>query len=233
MPLRGLVSIHDVMPETREAVTALLAGLSAWPARSVTLLVVPGRAWPADDVAWLQGLQRRGHPLAGHGWYHRCGPPRTLGHRLHSALLSRHVAEHLSLDSEGVAGLIRDCHAWFGERGLTPAPLYVPPAWALGPLSVHRLKTLPFRYYETLAGWRDGHTGDFTALPLVGFEADSAGRALGLRLLNGVSLAAARLSRRPLRIAIHPHDASLRLAAELPVWLRRLDRALDGFQWLR
>lgn len=225
MALRGLVSIHDVMPETRPAVSALLEGLSALPASAVTLLVVPGRAWSMDDLAWLRELQRRGHPLAGHGWYHRCAEPRTLGHRLHSAVLSRNVAEHLSLNGEGVVALIRACHAWFGERGLTPAPLYVPPAWALGPLPAARMRTLPFRYYETLTGLHDSHTGRFTALPLVGFEADTAGRALGLRLLNGVNLAAARLSGRPLRIAIHPYDAGLRLGAELPRWIARLDRA--------
>ena len=60
-PLTALVSIHDVMPETRTRVTAMLARLKL-PAQAVTLLVVPGKDWQADDLDWLRGLQEAGHP---------------------------------------------------------------------------------------------------------------------------------------------------------------------------
>ena len=75
--LAALVSIHDVMPETRTQVTAMLARLRL-PCEAVTLLVVPGKDWQEGDLDWLRSLQNAGHPLAGHGWSHRCQPPVTL-----------------------------------------------------------------------------------------------------------------------------------------------------------
>lgn len=212
--LQALVSIHDVMPETRSRVTDMLATL-ALPAQVVTLLVVPGRQWSRDDLAWLHGLQAAGHPLAGHGWIHQCQPPVTLYHRLHSALLSRQVAEHLSLSNEGIVRLVQDCHDWFGRHGLTVSSLYVPPAWALGRLERSRYRALPFRYVETLSGVLDTVTGQRARMPLVGFEADTGFRARFLALFNALSVARARNSSVPVRIGLHPFDLSCRLSRQI------------------
>ena len=46
MALSGLISIHDVMPETRERVTDILEQLAWLPPAAVTLLVVPGKGGP-------------------------------------------------------------------------------------------------------------------------------------------------------------------------------------------
>ncbi|MCG8391556.1 MAG: polysaccharide deacetylase family protein [Pseudomonadales bacterium] len=224
-PLRALVSIHDVMPETRPQVEAMLEKL-ALPASAVTLLVVPGRDWRHDDLAWLHKLQDAGHPLAGHGWSHRCQPPVTLYHRLHSALLSRDVAEHLSFSGDGIQRLVWDCYRWFLRHGLTPSPLYVPPAWALGALSQAQLAGLPFRYVETLTGVHDTHEQHFTRLPLLGFEADTAFRAWVLRLFNAINISQSRRSGVPVRIGLHPHDFQLRLAGEIPPLIKAVTEAV-------
>ncbi|GAA5134100.1 polysaccharide deacetylase family protein [Alloalcanivorax gelatiniphagus] len=224
MSLSGLVSIHDVMPETREPVAALLDHLAAVPPDQVTLLVVPGKDWSDQDLDWLRDLAARGYPLAGHGWRHRCDPPRSLHHRLHSAFISRDVAEHLSLDGAGIAMLIRDCHRWFVEHGLTPSPLYVPPAWALGAIDRHALAALPFRYFETLGGVYDARERRFHRLPLVGFEADNLWRAASLALFNQWNLGMARALGRPVRVSIHPRDLSLKLGGQVLPQVRRLDR---------
>ncbi len=137
---RALISIHDVMPETREQVSQILALLPQGP-QAITLLVVPGSNWQTADLDWLHQLQQQGYPLAGHGWLHRCEPPISLYHRLHSLLLSRRVAEHLSLSASGIDALIRNCHQWF---------LDVPPAWAMGSISRAQLAAMPFRLFETL-----------------------------------------------------------------------------------
>jgi predicted deacetylase len=214
--LEALISIHDVMPETRQQVQALLDQvLWSVPPHAVLLLVVPGRGWSEEDLAWLASLQRQGHPLAGHGWFHRCPPPRSVYHRLHSALLSRNVAEHLALDADAIARLMRDNYQWFEQQGLVPPELYVPPAWASGPIIRSTLSTLPFHYYETITGIYNAETGQFRRLPLIGFEADTTGRALMLRLFNSVQLWLARWLRRPVRIAIHPYDEELHLARDL------------------
>lgn len=42
--LSALVSVHDVMPETRHQVEGILQRLDAVPADAIALLVVPGRA---------------------------------------------------------------------------------------------------------------------------------------------------------------------------------------------
>ncbi|UWN48432.1 hypothetical protein ASALC70_00612 [Alcanivorax sp. ALC70] len=227
MALSGLVSIHDVMPETRDRVAELLERLADVPPAAVTLLVVPGRDWSGDDLDWLRDLSARGHPLAGHGWRHRCDPPRTLHHRLHSLFISRDVAEHLSLDGAGIAALIQDCHRWFVEHGLTPSPLYVPPAWALGRIEPEALAALPFRYFETLGGVYDARERRFIRLPLVGFEADTAWRAWSLNLFNRANLAMALMAGRSLRVSIHPQDLYYKLGGQVEAWVRRLDRTLD------
>jgi predicted deacetylase len=216
MRLRALVSIHDVMPDTRVRVTELLRSMPATiPPASITLLVVPGRHWSPTDLDWLRSLQQQGYGLAGHGWSHRCARPRTLYHRLHSLMLSRDAAEHLSLDADGIAELIRANQRWFADQGIEIPELYVPPAWALGPIALTTLQHLPFRYYETLTGIQDTATGRFRRLPVIGFEADTPARAALLRLINLVQLRLARWLGRPVRLAVHPYDAELYLARDL------------------
>ncbi|WP_232802505.1 polysaccharide deacetylase family protein [Alloalcanivorax mobilis] len=225
----SLISIHDVMPETRPGVEALLAALAATPAATVTLLVVPGRAWSSADLAWLHGLVERGHPLAGHGWLHRCPPPASWRHRLHSAVLSRRVAEHLALDADGIADLIRRCHRWFAVHDLPVLPLYVPPAWALGTIPRQRLAELPFRYYETLGGLYDADRDLSITLPLLGFEADQPLQAAALRISNSFNRLLAMLSGRALRVALHPNDPTLRLGNDIGPCLRGLAGASVGY----
>ena len=211
-----MISIHDVMPETRQRVQALLARMPlSVPPQAVFLLVVPGRDWSAGDRDWLRSLQQRGYPLAGHGWFHRCAPPRTLYHRLHSALLSRDAAEHLSLDPYAIAGLIRANYRWFQHQGMAPPELYVPPAWAKGPIRPAVMRSLPFRYYESLTGVYDAARDRFCRLPVIGFEADTPARAMLLRPINRMQLSLARWLQRPVRIAIHPGDPQLHLAQDL------------------
>lgn len=185
------------------------------------LLVVPGLDWSAQDLQRLRDWQSLGYRLAGHGWRHKADAPQSLTHRIHSALLSRDVAEHLSLSSEARSDLMQACFDWFGEHGLGAPSLYVPPAWALGDLaSFQRLPVPGFRFVETLLGYYDREGQLWCRLPLVGFEADTGFRAVSL----GVSNALMRLlgsDSRPVRISLHPKDRSLLLGG-------RLDRLLSS-----
>ncbi|MEM9208071.1 MAG: polysaccharide deacetylase family protein, partial [Pseudomonadota bacterium] len=202
---RYLVSVHDVMPETLDRVDGLIEELErhGWP--PATLLVVPGRGWQDDGVARLRDYADRGYELAGHGWTHSVPTIRNLRHRLHSVLISRRAAEHCALDALGVETLMRRCRQWFDARSLPAPSLYVPPAWALGPVSPRRLTGAGFRYLETLSGIHDFMTGRTARLPVLGFEADTAFRAAFLRLSNASALRfAPRAS--AIRLAIHPND---------------------------
>ena len=217
----AIVSIHDVMPETLARVQRILALLEEATVPPPTLLVVPGKEWTPDSIRTLRGLADRGHPLAGHGWGHKAPPgPRTLFHRAHALLISRNEAEHLSRKSQEVVDLIQRCHDWFDGVALPTPELYVPPAWALGPLSTADLSSLPFRWYEILRGFVDARTAEVHWLPLAGFEADTTFRRVSLRLWNGLNEILARRLWGPLRISIHPGDLDLLLKGDLTRMIR-------------
>lgn len=161
--------------------------------------------------------------MIGHGWCHECDPPRTLRHRLHSRILSNRAAEHLSLTDSGIAQLMHECHAWLREAGLGPCDVYIPPAWALGPVKRDTLATTPFRYIETLRGLHDLQTDRWQHLPVAGFEADRQWRAILTRPSNHVNAWLALRRQIPLRIAIHPDDWQYPLADQLEALLGRVD----------
>lgn len=216
----ALVSIHDVMPATLDAVEELIGLCQDLTASAPALLVVPGLDWRPGDLERLHGWQAGGCELIAHGWVHET-QPRRLGHRLHAAFLSRSVAEHLDLDAHGIIALMRRSHAWFADTGFPPPETYIPPAWALG-MPVCRLSETPFRRVETLSGILFiGETVYRRSLPLVGFEADTALRAAFLRFWNARSRARAARHQTPLRISIHPGDHHLRLAGDLRSCLTR------------
>lgn len=227
--MTALTSIHDVMPETLERVSHLVGRLRDNGHRAITLLVVPGRSWSASDIRQLAEWSDDGIELAAHGWHHQARTIRGIRHWLHAILLSRDAAEHLALDADAIDALMRDSAGWFIRQGLPTPTTYVPPAWALGPLPRDRWSTLPFRRIEVTRGVIDVASGRLHPLPLVGFEADTRGRAAFLRRWNRLQVWQARRRNRPLRISIHPHDGELKLADDLAAFIghdwksRRMD----------
>lgn len=218
--MKALVSIHDCMPETLERVETLLKWLADLGVPPVTLLVVPGKDWQPAELERLRELSNSGHPLAAHGWHHHTRP-RRLFHRLHAALLSRNVAEHLALDPSGIEALLRRAYDWFPQNGLPAPHLYVPPAWALGSIPAGRLKDSPYACIETTRGLIFPQDDPFfQTLPLTGYEADTALRATFLKCWNAMQARTAQSSGKPLRISIHPDDLQLRRADQMEAQLR-------------
>ncbi|MEX0326000.1 MAG: polysaccharide deacetylase family protein [Puniceicoccaceae bacterium] len=212
--IKALVSIHDVMPETLPQVDGVLQRLKIFGLPPITLLVVPGRDWQESQVEWLRQRVEEGHTLAAHGWVHET-QPRTLYHRLHSALISRNVAEHLALDPEEIPGFISRSMGWFVENKLPVPILYVPPAWALGdPPPITTDDPFP-RYIEVLKGIIDTQAGRLHASPMVGYEVDTWWRKVAVKAWNGWNISRARRSGSVLRIGLHPHDFELLLSADL------------------
>jgi len=72
----------------------------------------------------------------------------------------------------------------------------------------------------------DASSGHLRRLPLAGFQADTAGRAAFLRLWNRLQARRARKSGWRLRIATHPRDAELPLAADLEQLLTRVEPSM-------
>lgn len=213
--MRALISIHDVMPETLDAVGGHIECLRAHGHQRVTLLIVPGRNWTAGTIERLAQWQREGLELAAHGWHHRVQRLGGPYHWLHAALISRRCAEHLALDAPRIVELMEAAADWFSDRGLQPPETYVPPAWALGSLSRDQLARLPYKRIEVTRGLLSTVDGRLDRLPLVGFEADTAAREHLLRSWNHFQTRWAWRRQRPLRIGIHPRDHELRLADDL------------------
>ncbi|MFW6199408.1 MAG: DUF2334 domain-containing protein [Gemmatimonadota bacterium] len=223
----ALFSVHDVTPDSLPRVRDLVDLVEEAGHRPPLLLVVAGRAWTEHHLSELRVLQARGCRLAGHGWSHEAPAPTSLRHRIHARILSRDEAEHLSRSRDDVRERVRRCHAWFARHDLAVSPIYVPPAWALGPLTREDLDELPFRYYSTLTGLVDGATGRKVRLPLVGFEADTRTRRRALRVSNALNLSIGRWTGRPVRIGYHPTDLELLLGEDARRIARRPWRCVE------
>lgn len=224
----ALISIHDVTPERFDDVTRLVEALELRGLAPVTLLVVPGREWTPAAIDRLRQWQTDGHQLAGHGWWHRVGRPRRLGHLLHATFISRACGEHLALAASDILTLMRHSHRWFAQWDLQQPQLYVPPAWALGRIDRSALESQPFTQVETLRGVHDVAAGSFRPLPLLGFEADTPARAAALRLWNRRAGQDVHT-----RVAIHPADTRLRLRTDLARTLDRIRSTRTYAQWQR
>ena len=223
--MKALVSIHDVMPSTMTDVAELLKFCRSSGLQRVTLLVVPGLDWQSEQIDQLRQWQKSGCELAAHGWVHRCVTHKSLWHRLHGLILSRDVAEHLSLKPDEVTELMHKSGNWFVENGFEQPSLYVPPAWAIGKISNRAMRGCGYSQVETLSGVVFLKSGQTKRLPLVGFEADTFRRELALRVFNGVALMMP--TTKPLRVSIHPSDHKLRLDKNLQKVLQRCTEALS------
>lgn len=210
----ALVSIHDVMPHTLSLVQQCIEECRQQGIEAIYLLVVPGFDWNEQQLEKLRRWSADGMILTGHGWFHRAGQVSSLYHRFHATTLSRNVAEHLSLNERQILVLMKMCYRWFRLHDLPPPVLYVPPAWALGSVSMAKLATTNFEYVETLRGVFHLPSRQWLAEPLVGYEADTFYRAAALRIWNGFNRKRSGLSG-VARIAIHPFDLNLRLRHQL------------------
>jgi predicted deacetylase len=222
--MKALLSIHDLMPETLNRVDVILQWLNTLKVPPATLLVVPGKAWQPRQLERLRELAAFGHPLAAHGWQHKTKPKR-LYHRLHAALISRDVAEHLALDGDCILALMHRAHNWFTEQELPAPDLYVPPAWALGSIAAARLSESPYRCIETTRGLifpKATSKAVHQSLPLTGYEADTALRAAFLSCWNAAQARRALRRDAPLRISIHPDDLQLRLIQQMENQIRQV-----------
>jgi predicted deacetylase len=208
-------SLHDVSPATIDRATSIVDVMVEAGVRDLAILIVPSGVWTDGQLETLRTWERAGHVLGAHGWTHRGIAPRGIYHRLHSALFSRDVAEHLGRSADEVREIVARGVQWFADAGLVPPRLYVPPAWALGAMPLPEFAGTSFRWVETLSGIYDVSAAHFRRLPLVGFEADTGFRAASLRVSNASNYALVRATRRSLRAAVHPHDFELRLAGDL------------------
>lgn len=224
--MRVIWSIHDVSPETVAWADSMAVRLTSNGEAPLMILIIPAGDWPGAALDVVRGWESAGHMLALHGWDHRALPPQGAHHRLHSLVLSRDAAEHLSRDRAEMLARITRGREWFAANGLREPAVYVPPAWALGGVRATDLQAGGFRWVETLTGIHDAKRDKRHLLPLVGFEADTTWRRAALRVSNAMNLAIACATGSTIRVAIHPHDDAGLLAHDLDGWVRRGWRAV-------
>lgn len=219
----ALVSIHDVMPHNLNKIDHCLSQLRRNHIEHCYLLVVPGLAWDASSIAQLRGYVAEGHTLVAHGWVHKASNISTTFHRLHSLLISKDVAEHLSWSKPDTISNMRRSSTWFGDNQLPIPNFYVPPAWALGKLGMKELSKTGFRYVETTTGVFDLSQQKMYLLPLVGYEECSVLSSMALTVSNAFNRGlSAVFPDRTLRVAIHPDDFELGLSKSLQNILTRI-----------
>lgn len=221
--IRAVVTLHDVMPNNLAKIDRCLRELEHHSLSPCYLLVVPGLNWNEKTIAKLRHYVSQGHVLVAHGWVHKAHKIHSLYHRLHSVIISRDVAEHLSLSQSERVTLMTKSRTWFKDNHLPIPNYYVPPAWALGRLRQSDLHNTGFTIVENISGMFDTNSQQFQYMPLVGFETDTTLRAISVRLFNALNLFVAQaFPSRRLRVAIHPDDFDLRLANSLNATLTRI-----------
>ncbi len=213
-----VVTIHDVAPPHLEVVAAMRAALERWGVARATLLVVPnfhGQAPLAEckrTVRWLRERLRAGDEVALHGQYHH--QRRALGWgsaRLRGALFTAGEGECLSL-AEGEAEAMLES----GKRLLEtlfelPVRGFVAPAWLEPAGFASRLLAAGFEWHET--GLKlERLAGACYLSPALGFATRSRARRLTaiawVRALAPLAELRARYRGVPIRIALHPSDAT-------------------------
>jgi hypothetical protein len=198
-------------------VEEIIARLHDFHIHRYSLLVVPGRQWESNQIHHLDKWFSEGAEPVAHGWLHETTPSKFF-HRIHSAFLSRKVAEHLDLDGPGILDLMARSKDWFVQHELPEPETYVPPAWALGRLTPVEIEAIPFRCVEVTRGILFPHASRprrLLPLPLCGFEADTPLRQTFLRVWNHLQYRKAEKKDLPIRISIHPNDFELRCHEQL------------------
>lgn len=213
------VSIHDVSPLWEREVAAALEEtrrVGVLPA----LLVVPDFHRSADlrdhprFVDSLLALQREGHPVYLHGFFHEAEPRSPDGMRSSlryawdQRVNSNREAEFSGLSAAEARRRIDEGSRLFTELGLR-LDGFVAPAWCLPPPVVELLGERNFRYTEDRFFSYDPVKKTREASVVLNYASRSRARVLSTVGYCRVARHAGRWL--PLRVAIHPGDVSVPL----------------------
>lgn len=206
-----LISISSVKPETLDQVDQLLAAVRDHGIRKTTLFVETEAHWATRDVDRLRRWRDKGVAFGGQGLSQSSIPVKHWKKPRWRRVHSTDTGIQSERTEANCVELIARCAEWFQSQRLARPNVYATPEWTLDRLSVSQLNRLPFRMYESRQGVIDINCRRMYSLPSVSFEADSWFRSFALRSVNASNRAAAVISRRPLRVSLHPYDLTLRL----------------------
>jgi len=153
-----VVSIHDVSPDTRDAVTFILSALARIGIRRTSLLVVPDYhrrgniTLDPEFCAWLREQVAAGHEPVLHGYFHE--RPRHSGETLRTRFFTRAYTadegEFFDLPPDDARNFLK----WGRDElaqcaGVIPAG-FIAPAWLLNPTAEDAARDLGFDYTTRL-----------------------------------------------------------------------------------
>ena len=208
-----VVSIHDVSPLTRDAVSRVLADLSRLGIRRLSLLVVPDhhhRAHITADPAfapWLRDQIAAGCESALHGYYHQREPrPNETAHtRFFTRLYTAGEGEFFDIPYESARALLARGRDELAQvAGITPAG-FIAPAWLLSAEGETAARDLKFAYTTRLKSYSDLANGHTHLTQSLCWSVRSAWRRAASRVWNP-RLFNSLKSNPLLRISIHPPD---------------------------
>jgi predicted deacetylase len=207
-----VASIHDVAPETFDAVRRLRDALDSWGVARVTLLAVPdhhrrGRLDAAPAVGtWLRARVAAGDEVCLHGYHHlamaRVRAP--LG-RLRAALFTAGEGELLAVAPANLRRLIDDGKALV--EGVLGARVrgFVAPAWLEPPGLARVLAAAGFEWHEDRYRIKRLDGGGARLAPVLGFATRSVWRErAALAWVRALGRIAPVLP--VVRLVLHPAD---------------------------
>lgn len=190
----------------------MLAELSAVGVARCSLLVVPNYHYNGSSlgepsfVEWLRALERQGHEIVVHGFYHQRA--RREGESARRKFITRiytaDEGEFYDLEYEAALPLMQRAKEDFAAHGFRPSG-FIAPAWLLGADAERAAIDAGFGYTTTLRGVRDlGSRREFVSQSLV-YSTRSAWRRAVSLWWNQMLFR--RLRNNPLlRLGLHPPD---------------------------
>lgn len=203
------VSIHDVSPAWRDEVETALEACAAFGVKPA-LLVVPdfhGRAPLLADAAYcarLRGLQKEGHEIFLHGYYHRAEG----GSFFRQRIVSAGEAEFAAVDEREAVRRLKAGEQVLREAGLA-IDGFVAPAWSMPRWFRHVLHAHGYRYTEDHLRVYDPAQRRSRPSVVLNYASRTPGRLLSSVAWCRAARPAARVL--PARVAIHPADMKFAL----------------------
>ena len=222
--MRYYISIHDVAPENINTIENIVNVLRfKYNITKLSLLIIPGLNWNTEQIKKMKNWQVQGIQVVAHGWTHVAQKKKSFLHIIHSFIISKDCAEHLSKNREDIVHLINKSFNWFIKNNFESPTLYVPPAWALGKINRNDIFLLPFDMVECTTGMF--YKGKYRFLPLIGFEAKTLIRSKLLKFFNVINFIFGKLVG-IVRITVHPNDFNLLLSDDVKMYLNNANNTI-------
>lgn len=153
-----VVSIHDVSPKTRVTVEQMITDLGAAGVAKTSLLVIPNHHHQGEAMAdaafveWLREMEKAGHEVVAHGYYHLRNAKAQEG--AFTKWVTRHYTagegEFFDLTEAEAEPLLDRGLSEFRGQGFEPKG-FIAPAWLLGWDAELAVRSRGFAYTTRIA----------------------------------------------------------------------------------